>query len=365
MFRTKLENFPKNLRIVSEDTCSLLPVFGYVYDGNESVKMRTLLSRLFNIMGILNPILALGILSYTGSHVRPFNKAVLNITNSIFEIDPLIRLRPRQTACLDEFLGGPLWVFEFEWRQGPTLSSSFAVIPSITIDDLAHLWGPVWVRTANGLPDFVRQIHMVRGHIDIAPIQDLDFARNLLKVTYRHEIVCHWYSGDNSGTSKCQSWQNDVASFIDHHPELWMAWESGDADSWLTMRKDSRLLIAGAEENSWHDLHLNQNCTFSTAANIRRRYNGHLQTAGASESYYQQDGRQISASAGQYIILGAAGHWSLIPGISLKDRILRVGNGKSYRGNVRGNPITVTVRLPAVITAVNPLPPLKFTDLTH
>lgn len=90
-----------------------------------------------NLLGQVSKALGLGLISFSVSHANRFDLEILNEEREVFDIGPGLHFSLRKLACLDEFIGGPVWVLS---RNGSTSELKL----SIDVEHFDVLWGPVW-----------------------------------------------------------------------------------------------------------------------------------------------------------------------------------------------------------------------------
>jgi hypothetical protein len=95
---------------------------------------------------LLTRILTIGLISFVGSHVSQLAAAIYADEAETPQSIPLAHgyeFTQRNLACLDQFIGGGTWVSRrTDITDGEISSGRFKV--SITVEQFADLWGPVW-----------------------------------------------------------------------------------------------------------------------------------------------------------------------------------------------------------------------------
>lgn len=90
-----------------------------------------------NVLGQVCKALALGLVSFSVSHANRFDLELFDEEMEKFDIGPRLHFSLRKLACLDNFIGGPVWVL------GRT-NSTCKLKLSIEVEHFDLIWGPVW-----------------------------------------------------------------------------------------------------------------------------------------------------------------------------------------------------------------------------
>ncbi|KAJ5731275.1 uncharacterized protein N7483_005783 [Penicillium malachiteum] len=270
---------------------------------------------------ILCQTLAIGLLSYTGSHVCRFD---LNLWDR--ELDEIsigfegYAFKPRKLACLEDFIGGPAWILSKartpsrtheqsgrtsesqvkelaqEMQNAATGKSSAlsneqseqrerGVKISIALQDLQELWGPAFL--VGGTEDEAPAIRTERGFIVPLPQQP---------ESSKHGIECHWTS---------------------EIPDLLLR---ENPDKPVMLQGTSKILIGTPNENEI-GLVVNKKCKSSIPL-IQQQIASRLQYPGTCKSRYVNDGFDIQLAAGQYATAGLVKKYKRLPKRTLKAMLI-------------------------------------------
>ncbi|KAJ5734419.1 hypothetical protein N7493_003205 [Penicillium malachiteum] len=267
---------------------------------------------------ILCQTLAIGLLSFTGSHVCRFD---LNLWDR--EIDEIgigyegYAFKPRKLACLEDLIGGPAWILSkartpsrtheqlgesqdkelaqemqnLATRESSALDNEQSgqrkqgMKISITLQDLQELWGPALL--VGGTEEEAPVIRTERGFI--VPLTQQPESS-------KHGIECHW------------------ASEI---PDLLFRENS---DNPIMLQSTSKILIGTPSENEI-GLVVNKKCKSSIPL-IQQQIASRLQYPGTSKSRYVSDGFEIQLTAGQYATAGLVKKYKRLPNRTLKAMLI-------------------------------------------
>lgn len=219
-------------------------------------------------------ILVLGLVSFVGSHVCRFDQSNWNQSFESFDVGEHYKFVLRDLACLDQFIGGPVWVLVKETTA--TEVPRFKV--SLTLEQFAGLWGPLWA--INGEQDPVPLIRTERGFIVPSP-------NGSSKGKQSGEVECHW-------TAKLP-----VSTYT-----LLSASE-------LILSESSQLLI-GSDHSGQEPFHVNTKCC-TRIEMAGQRIAKYLQVSGTAAAHYIRDGYEIGFSANQYVGMIGTKTWKRIP----------------------------------------------------
>ncbi|CAI7583344.1 unnamed protein product [Penicillium palitans] len=238
------------------------------------------------MLRFLCTVLSIGIVSFSGSHVCRFD---INLWDQEMEDIPIgfegYVFKPRQLACLDNFIGGPAWIL------GKASVPSEALKISLTVQDLQELWGPVsLVRgTANNAP----VIQTERGFI-IPLLQETRYS--LCSASFCDEIECHW--------------MKEIPEYLFD--------ESPNRATFVS--STSRILI-GTSTDAGAGLVVNEKCKSSISL-IGQQLASRLQYPGTSKSRYVSDGYDVQLVGGQYVTAGLMKKYKRIPKRTLKAMLI-------------------------------------------
>ena len=144
-------------------------------------------------------LLCLGLTSYAGSHASDFDKSCLDLSMPVsFKIgvpdasDRSITLQREKLSCLDEFVGGSVWVFSSR-DKGPSTGqwscNEARLAVSTSVEELADLWGPAWIPKSDDC-HLISHINVERGIIYQPRVIPVKFRDQLSA----NEVACHWRS---------------------------------------------------------------------------------------------------------------------------------------------------------------------------
>ncbi|KAJ5622277.1 hypothetical protein N7528_005509 [Penicillium herquei] len=273
---------------------------------------------LIGSLRILCRTLAIGLLSFSGSHVCRFD---FNLWDE--EIDEIsigyegYAFKPRKLACLENFIGGPAWILskprtpsrahkqlgesqDKELAQGMqslAIRESFMLDNeqseqreqgmkiSITLQDLQEVWGPAFL--VGGTEEEAPVIRTERGFIVPLPQQP---------ESSKYGIECHWTS---------------------EIPDLLLG---ENPDNLILLQSTSKILIGTPSENVI-GLVVNKKCKSSISL-IQQQIASRLQYPGTSKSRYVSDGYDIQLAAGQYTTAGFVKKYKRLPLRTLKAMLI-------------------------------------------
>ncbi|KAJ6072353.1 hypothetical protein N7467_010438 [Penicillium canescens] len=238
------------------------------------------------ILRFLCTILSIGIVSFSGSHVCRFDD---NLWDQEMEEIAVgfdgYAFKPRNLACLDDFIGGPAWIL------GKASAPSEGMKISFTVQDLQELWGPVSL--VGDTTDEAPVIQTERGFIIPLPRERQS---SLSTSSLRDEIECHW-----------------VTEIPEYLPDQ-------SSDMSILIRNSSRILI-GTTTDVEAGLVVNDKCTSSISV-IGQQIAYRLQYPGTSKSRYVSDGYDVQLVGGQYATAGLVKKYKRIPKRTLKAMLI-------------------------------------------
>jgi len=254
-------------------------VIGLNYDRLAASWRATLLK--YHLLGNLLP---LALVSFTGSHVCRFDTNLWGQETDSIPVGFGYFFRPRELACLKDFIGGPAWVLG---KSQPNQIQPGLKL-SLVVQDLQELWGPVWL--VGGTAHKGPIIRTERGFIVPLPRaeQPSEFERS-------GEIECHWTT--------------EVPEYINR------------ADR-ILLKNTSRILI-GTESMSSSGLTVNPKCRSQISdiglhiANLDQ-----FQFPGTCNDYYTMEGHEIQLTGGQYVNAGVVIRHKRVPGRKHKEVLL-------------------------------------------
>jgi hypothetical protein len=140
-------------------------------------------------------LLALAVVSYTVSHCYDFRDLVWpdhpQTAQSWFEDPDYISFRPRELACLQGDIGGPVWM------MGDGNDTPRAL--SLSLYDYADLWGPLWLSpsSVDGKTEMFA-VHTERGMFYRRDDSETSPVGN--------EVPCHWVRTKPIVPAQCLDW---------------------------------------------------------------------------------------------------------------------------------------------------------------
>jgi hypothetical protein len=231
---------------------------------------REALAEFLGYFRLLCSVFKLGLLSYSGSHSCPFNETVFGQNGTTtFQHGESYVLRQKRLRCLDKFIDGPVWVFE----KGNVPDDGYCL--SLTIQEFARLWGPVWAVPCASDPDKISLIYTEGGVIQGSGWTD------------RQEVYCHW-----TPTSLGPIDRTNLMPFLATFP-----------------------LLLGAP------FHTNANCQ-KNIVHAQNELACLFLFPGVSKDCYEFDTFGIQAAGGYFITAGAYLNVRRRPGTKLKSRIV-------------------------------------------
>lgn len=261
---------------------------------------------------ILCSILSVGLLSFSGSHVCPFdanlwNRQVENIPIGL----PGYSFRPRKLACLDEFIGGPAWVlgkttpnslpdgetvrYSQQGIDDRYLQQNSGMKVSLSVQQFDELWGPISL--VGGFADHGLAIRTERGFILPLP----QYQQSEPPKSHNRTIECHW-----------------TAEIPQH---IFEGCPRGDFSGVpVSLQRRSKLLI-GTDTNAEIGLSVNEECK-SSISSIQRQIAGRLQYPGTCKAKYVKDGLDFQFGGGQYVTGGLVRKYKRMPKRTLRAMLL-------------------------------------------
>lgn len=184
--------------------------------------------------------LALGLVSFTVSHVNRFDVETFRKEIGTFNVGSGATFALRELACLGDFVCGPFWVL------GRNTSTAKLKI-SMDVDDFSFLWGPNWLVDS--------MIRTERGFV--VAVEPSDPCK-------KEEIECYF----GTEIPRCHIRK--------------------------TLSATSRILIG----SNHHIYTVNRDCP-TTVESVEDRVASELQLLGTSASGYDSDGYTLGANAGK------------------------------------------------------------------
>ena len=288
------EVYVQLLTHVEPPVCQLLDTLGLVHSPGVSRSSDSILE----LCRLASIFLDLGLVCYVGSHGRRFDVCFLDndlpaiiVSNKHAESFTFSCKRSR-LACLDNYLDkGEVWTFSCS-TNGQTsphqqIQSTERLLILTTIEDFADIWGPVWaVRSDQGAPSSIQYYQLARGVI---------YPDDLVKESqHKGAVRCHWTS----------------SSDFQRRREMNVLW----GGTWGSFTSDALLLIGATfRENS--------NCRY-TLNDFEHAYGHKMTTLGTKRPGVELDTISGVLSVSKVIGISGQATAKLVPGISLKERIL-------------------------------------------
>ena len=237
--------------------------------------------KLLDRLTALNLVLLLGLVSYTRSHAGGFDHTIFGERCAAFEIDldgRLISLSRQRLSCLNEFIQGPVWVFD------PCLSFTTGhFYLSSMLADFADLWGPARLIYANEASGDVFETNTLRGSIRASSLPCEE------KFQTGEEILCHW-----------RGWSDDYT--VDQ--------------SLLQAFDHTKPLLIGVSGP-----HFQQNkacgCEGQIFAASLPRF-----PLGTTGAIYKDDTRSMTFTAGKYVGVAFGKSQKLHPAITIRNQVI-------------------------------------------
>ncbi|SLM40977.1 beta transducin-like protein het-e4s [Lasallia pustulata] len=111
-------------------------------------------------------------------------------------------------ACLEDFIGGPVWVFK-HLQSEPTIAvPDRRLFLSTSIEDFSDMWGPVWAVPSKER-NLIKYYNVSKGMIRKVPLDTFSVAN---VDDHEDEVACHWYSWAELSNGE------DLASCFDDLP---------------------------------------------------------------------------------------------------------------------------------------------------
>lgn len=200
--------------------------------------------------------------------------------------------RPRRLACLEDFIGGPIWVLGESQETSESHQERLKL--SLTVNDLQELWGPVWF--VGGKEDEGPIIRTARGYIVPLP-------RSEQPDPQLEEIECHWIRNI------------EEYAFEDAEP--------------LLLNSSARILV-GTPTREATALSVNDNCG-SKISDIQASIWEHLKIPGTCKAYYYGDGYEVQLTGGQFVNGGIVKKYKEYPGRKMRDEVLEQSTKRNTR----------------------------------
>lgn len=200
--------------------------------------------------------LSIGLVSFSGSHVCPFDLNLWGHSQDRIPIGFGYSYRRRKLACLDEYLKGPCWVL------GPTSDglNEGSLKISLTVGDLQELWGPV--QLVGGTPMSAPLLRTQRGYVVPLP-------PNYQSEKSLHGIDCHW--------------TETVPDYVEDQDHIWL--------------DNFSLIMIGTDAKSQSVITVNARCK-SKSPVVEERVSYHFEFLGTRKDYTTMEGYDVWARVG-------------------------------------------------------------------
>lgn len=262
-------------------------------------------------------VLSVGLVSYAGSHASDFHRTCFGFskpyTFDIAQFEDIcggISLQQEKLACLDSFVGGPVWVFR--WTDDNTLREEPQTL-STSLRGLTDLWGPAWTVGYDETSNLIHHVTVERGVI----YQPSSIDPAIKPCLRDGEVACHW-----------------------------QAWDQVDNTAWdaVPFSEDDQMLI-GANLHK-KDSQVNQDCPVEYRRLCKEfaRKNPEF-TLGTERQRHQLDVQTLSLQFSKVVTLGYQAGFKRMPGRTWKDMLLLEWSGD------RPSPSTLDVLLGLEISA--------------
>ena len=243
----------------------------------------------------LSLVFSVGIASYAVSHHHDLFPEPNGEPAEEFQIRKLndyrrtLVIRRGNLSCLDDFVGGPVWVF------APADIPCDDLHLSITVAEFAELWGPVWGIEADTRPGLMT-LFTERGEIMQAKSSEAD----VTNYAEKEEIPCHWKKLTAKGHLERRK---EVENAIQREVP------------WNVFTYQSLLLIGMRP-----GLNLNTHCHGDLSKSIKQKSFA-LTVSGTHDQTWQLSTRAATVTGGHFVTLGGTQTYTAVPASTLKDRI--------------------------------------------
>lgn len=276
--------------------------------------------------------LTLTVVAFSGSCCSDLGKKILGIGVEKVEFPDFsssLCMKRRELACLQKFVGGPVWVF------GRNNLDKKAQI-SISIEQFDTLWGPLWaVPASRGFEELLAI--QTDGGILIAA--ERDERGELGTPTAKGEIKMHWIEASIRTRQSTRDFASDNFVFARYKTEERLPHKMYPFSSKKrlligspTVTTTTSVVVAGnSKANSSirltlgseprPDFYCNESCE-SALADFRSMNNFRFQVVGVREAFRIPDEYQVNFSAGQYMTFGVQKSWKKRPAINHKTMLL-------------------------------------------
>ncbi|KAI9656761.1 MAG: hypothetical protein M1821_003400 [Bathelium mastoideum] len=249
-------------------------------------------------LSFLNLVTSIGIASYAGSHCHdlaphpafePAEELRICINGQ-----PALVCRKRRLACLDGFVGGPVWIF-----TTPN-SGSHSFMLSTSVSDFANLWGPLWGIETNDRPGLLC-LFTERGELTQADLPNLEV------LAQEGEIPCHWKR-------------------LSHREHLQRRKEIGESiTSGISPKRflSNTSLLIGMPSPPQPGFQENQSCSRDLGETMAKiSFDATL--AGSHGGGWELSSRAVTVTGGHFLTVGGTQTHRSVPASTHKDRIYTI-----------------------------------------
>ncbi|KAL4922952.1 uncharacterized protein BDV17DRAFT_38524 [Aspergillus undulatus] len=229
--------------------------------------------------------LPLGIVSFAGSHTCAFDVNSWGQEINDISVGFGYNFSRRQLACLNEFIGGPVWVLSSAKR----MTDSPGMMVCLTVKEFQQLWGPVWI--VGGTETMASMIRTERGYI-------IPVSRDKQTVNLPNGVFCHWTKDLPGSFLQDESLKGRI--FTD---------------------TESRLVIGLDEDEHGKGITVNTKCRADINL-IQRQIAGELKLPGTCKSHYIGEGYEVNITGGYQANLGLTKKWKRMPARTHKSMLV-------------------------------------------
>ncbi|KAK3614784.1 hypothetical protein LTR22_027664 [Elasticomyces elasticus] len=299
---------------------------------NSALRLLTLLGttcrdqREYGSISLLCAVLPLAIVSYAGSHCIDIGQIVwsapltsLSFASGCNQSGAMLQYSRRTLACLDGFVGSPVWVF------GGTDSGTRALL-SASIRQLGDLWGPLYgVPTSPG-SGVLLALNTDRGILHRSGSADAMSTTNVSD----DETLMHWtdtglfqVAGAPSvrlvipaatpATLHCAPFSPKSRLLIGHPGTTTTVTASVEATTLAITLDNTRNVTSGLMHQ--------ESCGFDMAT-FEQSNASSLRVIGTHPAYYLPDQYQANFTAGYYVNIGVQKVWRRVPASTHKSALM-------------------------------------------
>lgn len=273
-------------------------------------------------LGILCSLLRLTVALYARSHCSDLLWEQDGTIERIMYRGPIgskHTLRCRRLACLDDFIGDPVWVFNAANDHTPASVS-------ISVRQFANMWGPLYV-----VPSAKENGHIIAIHTE-GGLLYRSSSETLSARLAGEEIPCHW-------TRATPSLSVSRSSHADRASNMLSLKIKERLPKPLEEFPISKILLIGhpvtqtvtsttvvTKPSTSTEFDRNHQCSLDFKQ-FGQDNAFKIKPTGTQEAYFTLDEHHIALSAGQYVNVGIQKTWKRRPAITRKDRIISFCTG--------------------------------------